>query len=304
MFGGFRLVLATIVAVFHAGYAPGGYWIGISAVIGFYILSGYAITALLLSRFTQPASYLTFYWERLVRLAPQYYLWITIAAILTSVFHLSMSSAPWRPLDAQSLTMYTLLAPLAFITYFPTLSFTPLITHAVSLAIEVTFYALAPWIFIRRIPGYIAACVSLGIFLATALGSLPPFVYTYLATPGPLIFVMLGNFIYRRDWSALIISTVALTATLLPLQKFDAELLIGVAICLPAVLFFGRFRSGRLDQALGNASYGCFLCHKCSLHIATDDAVLRRPVHYLCACGVARRPCRLPVVPSRRVSDP
>jgi peptidoglycan/LPS O-acetylase OafA/YrhL len=51
MFGGLPLGLAALVAVFRAGFTPFGLQIGTSAVVVFYIISGYAMTGLVTSRF-------------------------------------------------------------------------------------------------------------------------------------------------------------------------------------------------------------------------------------------------------------
>src|SRR3712207_5592387 len=87
--GALRLFLALTVAGFHAGgligapgFLPFGLYVACSAVVGFFVVSGYAMTALVDNDFMGRARIIPFYCERFVRLAPQYFAWLAISAIL------------------------------------------------------------------------------------------------------------------------------------------------------------------------------------------------------------------------------
>ena len=71
MFGYLRIILASIVVIFHAGYSPCGIRMGVSAVIVFFILSGLAMSGLYANGFATIMNAPHFYLERVTRIMPQ-----------------------------------------------------------------------------------------------------------------------------------------------------------------------------------------------------------------------------------------
>ena len=260
MFGTLRLVLAAMVAISHIGGNIGDVWIGVVAVVVFYMISGYAMTGLLEIRFPESRSAPTFYFERVIRLAPQYYFWLTFALVYSLYLHwYSVNTQGFIPYGVFS---YLTVLPLGLQKYFGSVD-TLILPQATTLGIEITFYIISPWIFKSRQLSWLAAFVCLGVFAATALKFLPENIYTYYTSPAPMIFYLLGHFLYRKDWKSLGVVTAVLTAVLLfglP-QRFNLEFLLGVTIGLPVMMVLARFSVNKFDSALGNASYGCFLGH-------------------------------------------
>jgi len=262
MFGTLRLVLAATVALSHIGGNFGNLWNGVVAVVIFYMISGYAMTGLLLARFPGPNSAPTFYLERIVRLVPQYYFWLALA-IFTSLFLKWYSySVDTNGFIPYGIFAYLTVIPLGLQSYLGSVN-ALILPQATTLGIEITLYVFSPWILKSRKLSWVAALTCLSLFVATALKILPENIYTYYTSPGPMIFYLLGSFLYRNDWTSLSIFTVALIIILLfvLLQRFNMEFLLGVIVGLPIMFGLMRFPPNKFDSALGDASYGCFLGH-------------------------------------------
>lgn len=259
MLGTFKLALAILVAYSHSGVDQEPLWFGVVAVVIFYMISGYAMTGLLTSRF-QKASALSFFAERFVRLAPQYYFWLAATTIVAfGTPWLSPNSVATLLTDA---LFYIAVFPMGLQFYGHNVGLV-LIPQATSLGIEITFYILSPWILRSRTCSYIAFVICLSIFTATAFDVLPANIRTYYSSPGPMAFYLIGSFIYRRDWTSATLATAAMLAVLgLNYDRtFEREFLVGLCVGVAALLWLPRLRQRTWDTALGNASYGCFLCH-------------------------------------------
>jgi peptidoglycan/LPS O-acetylase OafA/YrhL len=92
MLGTLRLLLAVSVAVFHANIGREGLRFGASAVIIFYMISGYAMSGLAGTFLAAPDGRfwhgaVRFWRDRLLRLYPQYIAWLVIAAIVRFGLH-------------------------------------------------------------------------------------------------------------------------------------------------------------------------------------------------------------------------
>jgi peptidoglycan/LPS O-acetylase OafA/YrhL len=96
IFGVFRLFLAAVAVTFHAGLHPLGLYSGVSAVVVFYILSGYVITGMITTRFPGTKSFGAFMAERTIRIAPQYYFWIAVSFVFVLLLHWT-PIAPGKP---------------------------------------------------------------------------------------------------------------------------------------------------------------------------------------------------------------
>ncbi|NCX98090.1 MAG: acyltransferase [Planctomycetia bacterium] len=260
MLGGFRALLAAIVVAFHLGVQPCGVWMGVSAVAMFYMISGYAMTGLLESRFSSPRCAPRFYAERFVRLAPQYYLWMTLLALQQFAFvPTTLDMSNWMP---YGLTAYLTVLPMGLQAYLGTVKtwLNPVVT---TLGIECCLYVFSPWVLRSHALSIAAAIAGLGIFVAADAGVMDFNTYTYYTFPGPLIFYMLGSFVYRKRWAAFGVFATALVVLLLRRwpthfhQEYLAVMLLGV----PVFLLLVRLPANRIDSALGDASYGCYLGH-------------------------------------------
>ena len=275
MFGTLRLALAILVLLSHTGLSLGPFEIGNAAVVVFFVISGYAITGLLATRFRAGRRLVPFCCERFVRLAPQYYLWLAAAALV--YFGLG-----WGRLDTSGFIPYGLLAyltvvPLGLQGYTGTVD-TWLMSQASTLGVEITFYGAALWLVGSRGASLGCGLACLGVFVATDLGALPPGLYTYYTSPGPLPLFVAGSFLYRRDWVALAALGVPFLCVLAfaPSVPFNKEFLLGALLGVPGVALLARVKPRAGDARLGDASYGCYLGHitlnTCILHLAGAGA--------------------------------
>ena len=261
MLGGFRAILAAVVVAFHLGVHPFGVWMGVSAVTMFYLISGYAMTGLLESRFPSPRYALRFYAERFVRLAPQYYLWMALLAVAQFAFvptKLDMSN--WMP---YGMVAYLTVLPMGLQAYLGTVK-TWLNPNVTTLGIECCLYVLSPWVLRSYALSIVAAVAGFGIFVAAEAGAFDFNTYTYYTFPGPLIFYMLGSFAYRKRWIAFGVFAIALVVLLLRRWQshFNQEYLVVMLLGLPVFLMLVRLPANKIDSALGDASYGCYLGHE------------------------------------------
>src|SRR5689334_1693609 len=85
MLGTFRLVLALLVALSHVDVRIAGLNPGVTAVVCFYLISGYVMTGLLRKHYPSREGVSRFYLDRALRIFPQYLVvaGITLAWFLT-----------------------------------------------------------------------------------------------------------------------------------------------------------------------------------------------------------------------------
>lgn len=290
MLGMLRLLLAAMVAISHIGGNIGEFWIGVWAVTIFYIISGYAMTGLLSKRFAQGEAAYSFYLERIVRLAPQYYFWLILAAVFALILK-------WYPYELNMQTFwpygffaYLTVVPLGLQRYLGSVE-TLLLPQVTTLGIEITLYILSPWILKSLKLSWLSAILSLGFFGATIINILPSNIYTYYTSPGPMVFYIMGSFLYRKKWVSLGLLTVIFIFILSQslLSHFEIEFLLGVCIGLPLIAFLIRFKPNKIDSAFGDASYGCFLGHGIVFFTLTHffgeiDNAIYRVIATLLAC--------------------
>jgi peptidoglycan/LPS O-acetylase OafA/YrhL len=178
---------------------------------------------------------------------------------------------------------------LAIAAHFPKDFFTDppfmLIGQAWTLATELLFYLVAP--FIVRSPLRIALCFAGSVAIRTALIAglgLPSFVWGYQFFPATLCIFLLGSAAYHlyrriREWrfaplvahGATIAGGVAGLAAMVKqgeifvigLRGYDAPLLWAFYFAFAAWLafLFARWKSNRIDRALGELSYPLYLVH-------------------------------------------
>ena len=130
---GLRGVSILLVMLFHYGYLPAG-WIGVH---GFFTLSGYLITSVLLE--DRSASFGAFagrfYWRRILRIFPAFYMFCLVTAVLYKLFGAPASFAS----DCDWLITYT-----ANFARLRDRDIGPSFVHIWSLAVEQQFYLIWP----------------------------------------------------------------------------------------------------------------------------------------------------------------
>ena len=177
----FRGLLALGVMFFHL-YPQGLFWLW-SCVDGFFVLSGFVITRLLMSTSLDAKGLISFYARRALRIWPVYYL--TLLAALT--LHVGYSIKNGEPLGGISggPQSFLFLQHVQFywqsIQDYIDLNYIRWFGHSWSLAVEEQFYWLWPLVIIlwrNRIGCLLTACVLL---LATSV---------WLRHAGFLVFIL------------------------------------------------------------------------------------------------------------------
>ena len=117
MFGWLRFLLAFCVAFAHAGLeGPGGRHLGVPAVVVFYLISGYVVSAQWHQLRGQADGIAAFYRDRALRVLPLYYLTLLGSALF---LHWQAPSTPFasRSWDAACWISNLLVIPLDWFPY-------------------------------------------------------------------------------------------------------------------------------------------------------------------------------------------
>src|SRR5215470_13199758 len=172
MLGGFRILLAIVVVLYHVGYHPFSLQIGISAVVAFYMVSGYAMSALW-RRWYADGQVAAFYLDRVLRLYPQYIAFCGVSAFL--IFGLGIKVGSFQAGEPSWITAmaHVTIVPLSFGAVFAAISGFMLIPQAWSLGTEMMFYLIFPFVQSRAAMTS-ALLVSLTIFVAASTGGINP----------------------------------------------------------------------------------------------------------------------------------
>ncbi len=170
------LALAAVVA-FHAfpALVPGGFF----GVEVFFVLSGYLLASLLLGEHARTGSVdlLAFARRRLRRIVPA--LWVLLAALVVAAPVFAGADVHRLPGDvawsAGGLTNWHLV--LDHSSYFNQLGRPPLVRHLWSVAVEVQFYVVCPFVVLwaarrrrRTVVRALAAAIAVSAVLLAALG--------------------------------------------------------------------------------------------------------------------------------------
>jgi len=265
--GTYRFLLACAVACAHLGLAIRGYTTGVVAVVSFFLLSGFVMTALVERHYAEWRLVPHFYLDRVFRLFPQYLFYVVVTLVVLACVKVDYPLV--AGVTAGKVALNILMLPLAF--YMWGLGDCVLIPPAWSLGLECCFYLVFPVLLIARAirPVFV---VSAGIFLLAYAGILRTDYFGYRLIFGTLFMFLCGALIFRSrdrrcDWwvvatwfvaVALLGLTYAMTGLAVPNNR---EVLLGLVIGLPAVWWLRKWESGRVDEWLGNLSYGLFLNH-------------------------------------------
>lgn len=289
-----RLLLALSVVMVHIGYAAqplGAY--GRVAVQAFFAISGFYISMALSTSYAGATR--AFWVNRALRLYPVY---LVVAALtlaargLGSDFLHQFAALPpaaqgWLAatnvaLLGQDWTMFLGLhdGVLRFVTDFrdssPPLYRFLLVPPAWSLGLELTFYALAPWLLRLRTPVLVGlAIASLGVRIALAAAGLFEDPWSYRFFPSEVSMFLVGALAYRayavmergarqhrRGQIATACACVAIVLyARLPVPEpaksiFFLSLFV---LALPAI--FLASKDSRIDRFIGDLSYPLYISH-------------------------------------------
>lgn len=295
MLGSLRLLLALLVALSHAGVRFYGYNPGVTAVVMFYLISGYVMTGLLRKHYTGWKDIPAFYLDRVLRLYPQYLFFAALTLAWAMLTDSRTGFLRYAPGAADIINNLTVI-PLNFFMFNQTDHYT-LIPPAWSLGAEMQFYLLMPLLLLLRLRAT-ALLGSFAVYALAAWGTIHTEWFGYRLLPGVLFMFLLGSWLYEcrrargaRRCVAAGIAWLALGGVLLVLgaygrlnAPYNVETLVGLLIGLPLLHFLGRMSRRGWDEFLGDLSYGVFLCHFLILWLAGEANVHgARLVPYLLA---------------------
>ncbi|MCY1363767.1 hypothetical protein D9M69_505440 [compost metagenome] len=127
--------------------------------------------------------------------------------------------------------------------------------------------------------------------MAACLGFINTDLYGYRLLPGVLFMFLCGSYLYKAQPKDLAIAAgtavvaalmfAAIMAGWIERRPFNAEVTAGIALGVPAVYLLTKLRFHRIDEFLGNISYGVFLNHYVVMYflhavwsVAYDGAVV------------------------------
>lgn len=271
--GTLRLLLAVAVLLSHADLRIAGLNPGVTAVIGFYLISGYVMAGLVRRHYGAANRIPLFYLDRVLRLYPQY---IAYAVATLAWFLLSGTRTLFlaRPPEGGDLLNNLLVIPLNFYMYNGADQFT-LVPPAWSLGAELQFYLVAPLMLLWPRVGIALALLSLGVHVAALHAVLNTDWYGYRLLAGVLWVFGAGMLMFRwhqsRPRLAAALAWGAVPAALavwlylrargLHLAPYHLEVLLGWGAGLPLLHLLARRPASALDQWAGDVSYGVFLNH-------------------------------------------
>jgi len=270
--GTIRAILALSVVVCHLwGHALPFTANGYNAVILFFIISGFYMSMVINNKYCKEPLF-NFYMARALRIYPIY--------LVTLIFIVGFLSATGNPLPAPTATREWIFSTFTNISIFPIpwlgnwdwLAITP----AWSLAVELQFYLVAPFIVTRRL--WICIAITLGL-VALRLSALDQdFAYARYSVPhADWCFFMLGAVAHRLGllvkgdhvrkaigWMAVIILPLAGLLCGLPIVKdLDRVELWGFYLVFAAAIpfVFSISMRSRIDRILGELSYPIYIVH-------------------------------------------
>jgi peptidoglycan/LPS O-acetylase OafA/YrhL len=322
--GFLRFFLAFCVVNVHGHVLGTNLFPADAAVQSFYVISGFYMAMVLNEKYNRPGmTYYDFFLSRVFRIAPAYFLilFMTIIVGLVAWFGFGALIAPfvgWKLLFNQisGPTLFALTSPqlllfgLDFVHFFTLNQLSELVftqnfsqepvqlwrslavPQAWSLAIELYFYCLAPFL-VRRSPRlllFLIVC-SFGIRLALAMlfaNRFDPWSYRFF--PSELMYFLCGSLAYQlsktsdplgNNWNAFILRGVSfliiVAAGMIGRYGLDGRtlffspIIIGIIFLTLPKLFF-LTKNIRSDKYIGELSYPLYISHM--LVIWTADLFL------------------------------
>jgi peptidoglycan/LPS O-acetylase OafA/YrhL len=268
--GFYRLFLAILVAISHAGISVYGFNPGVVAVISFFILSGYVMTMLIDKYYKKRSAIYSFYLDRIARLFPQFIFYSILSTLC--IYTLKVETPHTNQLTFPKLLLNFLMLPQGFYMYWADGAL--LIPQSWSLGLELTFYIIFPWVLIycfnRQI--YFLAFFSFLIFLLAYLGNLNTNNFGYRLLPGTLFMFLVGWSFSKNDvhskkfrFVILFLASVLLLGVFLVnswyRKHYNKEVLLGLIAGIVIIKYLCNLKFSKLDEFLGNLSYGVFLNH-------------------------------------------
>ncbi len=271
MYGTLRFILATIVALSHMGVTLYGYNIGVMSVVIFYILAG-MVSYKLISRnyINEPTKY---YKDRIKRIFPLYYMVLIFSFIVYLLGAKSYFISSQAGIVEYLSNIFIL--PLAYYMYNDLDKFT-LIPPVWSLAVELQFYILVPFVLPRKKIFLISFMLSFLVYIFATIGFLNTDYFAYRLLIGVLFIFLLGTILEKtilgEKSSLKLLKIIYILIVILSLYIFyidykvpyNHETLSALLIGIPLIYSLSKLKNQAykvIDKYLGNISYPIFLLH-------------------------------------------
>lgn len=300
-----RFLLAISVLLAHMNTST--QLIGGSAAVQiFFMISGFYMALILSEKYVGNNSYFLFLTNRLLRIFPSYWITLLVSVLLLAISHFLLSRTPsndvlnnlssmdWRLstsivisnifLIGQDWLLFLNIDQLNNITVaksldvtYPSISVNYLIIpQAWTLALEIIFYLLAPFIVRKSTPIIAlitAALIILRIVISTHFNlNSDPWSYRFFIFELP--FFLLGILAYRAYRNLIrihhlgylpiyaLLLSILLLGTYSSLSKIpNKEILLYALIALMLPLIFISTKTNKLDRMIGELSYPIYLTH-------------------------------------------
>lgn len=267
--GIYRFLLSIFVAISHTGVLINGLNPGVIAVISFFIISGYVMTALISKNYFDHKKIVWFYLDRILRIYPQYL--FNIIAVLIIYFIFGLNSHYLSKPTEIGLLQNLLIIPMGFYMIPWVGEKFMIIPPAWSLGLEGCFYILIPFLLIYKLQK-IFFLLSYIIFLMAYLGIINTDYFGYRLIFGTIFIFFCGSFLHKNNniitnqpvKYTLIFSCLLLAATFLYpclILPYNREVLIGLILGIMIIPLLIKIKRTYFDELLGNLSYGLFLSH-------------------------------------------
>ncbi len=269
MFGTWRYILAILVLISHASSLE--FNLGVFAVINFLIISGY-LNANLLEKYYSIKNVKLYYFDRFLRIAPQFYFYF----ILIIIINYKLNIFDFKLIDV--LTNFSIL-PLGYYLIFDNLfsyDYKLMIPPTWTLGLELTFYLIFPYIIFRKKIDSIFF-LSFLVFVIAFSFQFYNRAINYTLLPGTLFIFLIGAYAYYEDIkkNKFILTVLLCLVLMLMITIFNKEFykilynkeVISGIIVGSLLINIKKYRSNKIDFFLGNLSYGIYLNHFICLKI-------------------------------------
>jgi len=272
--GIYRFILAILVLINHTGLNTFNFATGPFAVINFLIISGYLNTYLIENHYSYNKKISSYYLDRFLRIAPQFYFYFFLAIFLNFYFKVIEFNFLNVLLEFPIITQgyYFLFDNIFGTNIYNTLKINPPVW---SLGLELTFYIVIPFVIIY-FKNYIKYffLFSLILFLIVFIFSYRNDALGFRLLPGTFFTFLIGSYLYysKKGIRKIVLFTLVIFIILFIITYsninsiyyktiYNKEVISAVIVGTLTLNYIKKKKSNKIDIFFGNLCYGIFLNH-------------------------------------------